>query len=92
MVDRHRELRLKILRYLDRNPDAQDTVEGITQWWLLEQQLIEEISAVQAALDELVADELVKLRWQHGVGPQYSVDRTKRARISDLLAEDESPI
>jgi hypothetical protein len=44
-----------ILGYLRRNPRAKDTIEGITEWWLLEERIIRAQTAVQEALDQLVA-------------------------------------
>jgi hypothetical protein len=45
-----------ILGYLRRHPQAKDTIEGITEWWLLEERIVRAELAIQAALDELVAD------------------------------------
>lgn len=44
----------EILKYLVANPDAQDTVEGITDWWLLEQRIKRETAEVRGALAKLV--------------------------------------
>jgi hypothetical protein len=45
-----------ILAYLKRNPNAEDTLEGIAQWWLLEQQIRTETERVSAALRRLVEE------------------------------------
>ena len=52
----------KILGYLERHPQAQDTLEGIAQWWLLEQEIRVQISRVKASLDWLVKGRLVARR------------------------------
>src|SRR5262249_21320040 len=44
----------RILDYLRRHPNAEDTLEGIARWWLLEQRIQEETARVQAALNCLV--------------------------------------
>ena len=49
----------EILAYLAENPDAEDTVEGIAQWWLLEQRIQRTHAEVKATLDKLVARNLV---------------------------------
>jgi Fe2+ or Zn2+ uptake regulation protein len=49
-----------ILHYLQRNPNATDTVKGIVNWWLPTQDHISNEQAVEQALDELVARGLVK--------------------------------
>ncbi|OPY75228.1 MAG: hypothetical protein A4E65_03609 [Syntrophorhabdus sp. PtaU1.Bin153] len=48
-----------ILVYLSKHPDAQDTLEGIVEWWLLEQMIARHMTAVKEALAELVDRELV---------------------------------
>lgn len=45
--------------YLSKNPEAADTLEAITEWWLLEQKINYEISRVSEALNELVDKGLV---------------------------------
>lgn len=44
-----------IERYLEEHPDAADTAEGISQWWLSEPGPTLSVSDVQRALDALVA-------------------------------------
>ena len=46
--------------YLSKNPDAADTLEAVTQWWLLEQKIEYELTKVKEALDELEENGLVK--------------------------------
>ncbi len=48
-----------ILVYLSKHPDAQDTLEGIVEWWLLEQAIARHMTAVKEALAELVDRKLV---------------------------------
>ena len=50
---------LKILRYLDQNPNAADTIEGILEWWLPKQSIFEEEKVVERALDEMVKRNLI---------------------------------
>ncbi len=52
-----------ILRYLHSYPDATDTVEGITKWWLPETGCWD-IPTVQAALARLEAQGLIHRRVQ----------------------------
>ncbi len=44
----------EILAYLDRNPEAGDTLVGVARWWLLRQRVHTAVETVQRALDELV--------------------------------------
>ena len=48
-----------ILDYLRKNPDAQDTLSGIVQWWLPEDQHKPRTAAIKVALNELVRAGLV---------------------------------
>ena len=44
----------EILAYLDAHPDAADSAEGITQWWVLHERFLRGLRAVGRALDQLV--------------------------------------
>ena len=48
------ELASEVLAYLRDHPEAGDTADGITQWWIHRQRLAVIRAAVQAALDRLV--------------------------------------
>jgi hypothetical protein len=45
-----------IQRYLDAHPNAADSVEGITRWWLTRQRYEEATKIVEQALERLVAE------------------------------------
>jgi hypothetical protein len=45
----------EILAYLDVHPDAADTLEGVVQWWIVQQRYLRGLHAVGRALDGLVA-------------------------------------
>ena len=74
-----------ILTYLTEHPHAQDTVEGIVEWWILRQKIKQKTAAVQAALAELVARGLVVERQGRGARPSYSVNQQRRDEIRSLL-------
>jgi hypothetical protein len=44
----------KILAYLLKHPQAQDTMEGIVEWWLLEQKIQYAAEDMESALHDLV--------------------------------------
>jgi hypothetical protein len=48
-----------ILDYLRRNPEAQDTLEGIVQWWLPEQHFTPRVATIKEALQELIDTEFI---------------------------------
>ena len=43
------------MEYLGANPEAQDTLRGIVEWWFLKQQIAQSTAEVEAALSKLVA-------------------------------------
>lgn len=65
-----RPLANEVLAYLVEHPQAQDTLEGIVEWWLLEQRIREAVADVEAALNELVAKGFLVAR-QCGDGRTY---------------------
>jgi hypothetical protein len=75
------------LAYLAEHPDAQDTLEGIVEWWLMEQQIKRGIAQVKDALAELVTQGLVLERKGRDGRIHYRVDRRKAAEIRGLLSK-----
>jgi hypothetical protein len=47
------ELARAILEYLSEHPDAQDTAEGIASFWVMRQEVKEEVEGVLRVLSEL---------------------------------------
>jgi hypothetical protein len=79
----------EILAYLADHPHAQDTLEGIVQWWLLEQEILRSTSKVQIALAELISQGLVLEREGRDLRTHYRINRRKSAAIRALLKERE---
>ena len=77
----------QILAYLVEHPRAQDTLEGIMQWWLLEQQIKQWIAQAQTALDQLVAQGLALERKGRDGQIHYRINRRRLKEIRALLAE-----
>lgn len=68
------EVAREILTYLADHPNAQDSFEGIVQWWLLERKIRHQINLVKQVLDNLVKeDQLVE---------DCGLDNKKRYRIN----------
>lgn len=59
----------QILDYLTKHPEAQDTVRGIVEWWLLKQNIEQSTTEVEAALQALVAQGKLRAR----TGPDGTV-------------------
>jgi DNA-binding PadR family transcriptional regulator len=80
----------QILAYLIEHPEAQDSLEGITEWWLLEQQIRYGLTAVDGALNNLVADDLLVTRQCADGRIYYGLNRAKEREIRRHLREAES--
>jgi hypothetical protein len=75
----------EILSYLVEHPEAQDTVEGITEWWLLEQRIRTAIAEVDGALHELVANGLLVSRQCADGRIYFGLNRAKESEIRQHL-------
>jgi hypothetical protein len=73
------------LSYLAEHPQSQDTLEGVTQWWLLEQEIKKQMEKAQAALDELIAKGLVLARRGKDGRTHYHVNRRRLKEIQIAL-------
>ena len=80
----------EILAYLIEHPEAQDTLEGITEWWLLEQQIRYAVAEVDGALHNLVAADLLVTRQCADGRTYYGLNRTKQREIQRHLRGAES--
>lgn len=74
-----------ILAYLRNHPEAQDTAEGIAQWWLLEQRLTAGVSLVKQVLDELRQQGFVIRRIGGDAREHYSFNRDWFAQMQKTL-------
>jgi hypothetical protein len=80
-----------ILAYLSENPDAQDTMEGIAEWWLSEQAVKPSMAVVGEALAELVERGLILARGGKDSRTFYKVNPRRMKEISALLAQSRKP-
>jgi len=81
------EIEYDILAYLSNNPEAGDTVEGIIEWWLLEQRIKSETEKVKSALSRLVAKGLIVENKRKSSGAYYRVNRRKYGKIKSILKD-----
>ena len=81
------EIAYDILAYLSEHPDAQDTLQGIVEWWILEQEIKTRIKQVERALAGLVAERLVVERKGKDSQTHYRVNRRKISRSSHCSGE-----
>lgn len=83
------QIAYKILAYLAEHPEAQDTLEGIVEWWLLEQQIKHQTAKVKKVLTELVAEGLI-LERKGDLRTYYRINRRKYKKIRALLKQNTS--
>ena len=81
----------EILAYLVEHPEAQDTLEGITEWWLLEQRIRHVVAEVDGVLHDLVADDLLVTRQCADGRTYYGLNRAKEREIRRHLRKAQSP-
>jgi hypothetical protein len=79
------EIELEILAYFLKNPDAQDTVEGIVEWWLLETYITKQFTLVKQALSELVNQGLIIETRNSDSQLHYQVNEEKIQEIQERL-------
>ena len=74
-----------ILSYLLKHPEAQDTLEGIAQWWILEQQINCSITDVEDALEWLSSSGWVQKTEVPHATVRYRLCRDKLTEITSYL-------
>lgn len=71
----------EILNYLFKHPDANDTLEGITEWWLLSQRISYEMNRVKAAVKKLVQEGwIIEIKGKNST-VRYRLNSAKRKEI-----------
>ena len=80
-----RQLARDILGYLSEHTAAQDTLDGIVEWWLLEQKIKRETRQVRKILDELVAKNLISSRTARDSRTHYRINKRKEKEIRNVL-------
>lgn len=78
-------LATEILQYLLRHPSAEDTIEGIVHWWLVEQRLIQALSQVRTALSQLHHQGFVASRTLADGRVLYRLEPTRQQEAAATL-------
>jgi hypothetical protein len=81
----------EILSYLAENPGAQDTVEGVVEWWVLEQKLRSRASEVEDALAQLVSRGLLIERKGTDARSHYRINRKQLREITRIVKQHQHP-
>ncbi len=80
------EISRDILAYLLENPDARDTLTGVAEWWLLQQQVERCLREVEASLGELVEAGYVEMERTGDGVHHYVLGKRRTEEIRRLLA------
>jgi len=75
----------EILAYMVENPKAQDTLEGIVEWWLLERKVEFVKVSVKEALSELVAKKMILEKKGPDSQIHYRINRKKQEEIKKFV-------
>ena len=75
-----------ILSYLLQHPRANDTVEGIVEWWLLKQEVERRTAMVKEALRDLVQKEFVIETSKKDGRLHYRLNPAKRKEAQRTVA------
>jgi hypothetical protein len=82
---RKRRVERLILSYLVRNPNAEDTVDGILQWWLVQEEIRFRMQEIEAALASLGARGFVTPRMGEDSRVRYRINRNEYDKIQSVL-------
>lgn len=77
----------EILKYLAKHPDAQDTLEGICEWWLLKEQAQRGFKRVIDALELLASEGLIVKKTAIDKRIHYRLNKRKYKRILKLTED-----
>lgn len=88
-VSHRAEIASSVLSYLAENSAAQDTFDGIVEWWLLEQRIKHDISEVKEVLTDLTAKELILAYETGDTRIHYRINQRKEKEIRALLESRE---
>jgi hypothetical protein len=89
MADESKRLACQILRYLGENPNAQDSLEGIIQWWLTAHLAKTRIGTVKEVLEDLVLSDLILERQGKDAQTYYRINMRRLEEIYAFLKEED---
>lgn len=86
-----RSISQQIAAYLVENPGAEDTVEGITEWWLLSQRIQVAVNQVRSAITELAAQGFLSASRGRDGRIRFGLNPAHRAELTAWLTGDPPP-
>ena len=88
MCESPEQTSFEILTYLKNNPDAQDTLEGVVEWWVFQQKIQSHAGRVERALGDLVNRGYVMMRKGTDSRAHYRINRRRLGEIESLLQQE----
>ncbi len=76
-----------ILEYACKNPDAQDTISGIAEWWLTEEKIKARVATIKGALNDLVAKGLILRHRGKDSQVHYRINARRLKEIEAVLRQ-----
>ena len=73
-MSRQGKISKMILAYLKKNPEAGDTLEGITKWWIKLEKIELSVNEVAEILESLMQKGLIKMCKNKGGATFYRID------------------
>jgi predicted transcriptional regulator len=83
------QLEHDVLTYMVEHKEAQDTLEGIVEWWLMEQEIQHQLADIQNLLNELVDKDFVIRHKGSDSRFHYRVNGNRETEIRALLAQSD---
>lgn len=74
-----------VLAYLAEHQQAQDTLEGIVEWWLIEQKIKQQTVMVKQVLNELVKKKYLLETKGMDARVRYRINHRKEREIRQFL-------
>ena len=69
----------EIMTYLQERPMASDSLDGIAQWWLVQQAIVKNINLVEQALEQLANEGKVSKKTNTNSDAIYSLNPTNKS-------------
>lgn len=79
------QIEREILLYLREHPNAQDTMDGIVHWWLLERKIKYQQTMVKDAISNLVRRDYILENKKADSKKHYRVNKRKQKEIEIFL-------
>ena len=73
MNEKQEEIARIIVDYIRKHPDASDTLEGITRWWLHLEKIESSVNDVSFALESLIKEGVIERQVINGDNPIYKI-------------------